>query len=53
MTPNIRKVKEFLAWECIHDNETYYNEIRKIAPGSITTITKEKLTFQHFSIFEK
>ena len=52
-TPNIKKIKELLAWQNIDDSSTFYNEIDNIKGGSILTISQKSVKHDFFSIFDK
>ena len=53
VTPNIKKIKELLAWQNIDDSSTFYNEIDNIKGGSILTISQKSVKHEFFSIFDK
>ena len=41
LTPNLKKIKELLAWQHIGSRSTYYNEIDKLGPGIVLKITSD------------
>ncbi len=42
LTPNIRKIRELIAWQLIGSRSTYYNEIDKLGPGIVLTISSKE-----------
>ena len=49
ITPNIKKIKNYLAWNISNENETYFNEINRILPGTKTLININEIKTQRFN----
>ena len=52
LTPNLKKIKEFLAWQHVESKSTYYNEIDKLAPGIVLKITSNQIEETSLNIID-
>tara|TARA_B100000927_G_scaffold207338_1_gene168405 strand:- start:24 stop:1724 length:1701 start_codon:yes stop_codon:yes gene_type:complete len=52
LTPNLKKIKELLAWQQIGSRSTYYNEIDKLGPGIVLKITSNEINETSLNIFD-
>lgn len=43
LTPNLKKIRELLAWQHIESRSTYYNEIDALGPGVVLRITSDEI----------
>ncbi len=53
VTPNIKKIKELLAWQHIDNSTTFYNEIDNVRAGSVLEISNFSTKHKHINIFDK
>ena len=52
LTPNLKKIKELLAWQQIGSRSTYYNEIDKLGPGIVLEITSNEISETSLNIID-
>ena len=52
LTPNLKKIKELLAWQHIGSRSTYYNEIDKLGPGIVLKITSNEFNETSLNIID-
>ena len=52
LTPNLKKIKELLAWQQIGSRSTYYNEIDKLGPGIVLKITSDEVNETSLNIID-
>ncbi len=52
LTPNLKKIKELLAWQHIGSRSTYYNEIDRLGPGIVLKITSNEFNETSLNIID-
>ncbi len=52
LTPNLKKIRELLAWQHIESKSTYYNEIDILGPGLVFEITSDEIHEANLNIID-
>lgn len=52
LTPNLKKIRELLAWQHIESKSTYYNEIDIFGPGLVLEITSDEIHEANLNIID-